>query len=393
MGYYDHSDRIRRGVVIFITALVSAVIGGMVVLTVSPVLVRAGVLPEQFFLGKGPSLAEEKGAEKTVSVNVDNDITRAVEKVRPAVVGVINYTQNRDPFSQEPEQQGTGSGIIFRKEDGKALVVTNYHVIKGASKVGVVIPKKNNEGKPVEAEVLGGDEATDLAVLQMPDDKVDTVAEFGNSDKLKAGEPAIAIGNPLGLEFSQSVTTGVISSPQRNFRISDTMSMDVIQTDAAINPGNSGGALVNAAGQVIGINSLKIAQQGIEGLGFAIPANDAKPIINDLIRYGEVRRPYLGIGLEDLEAVPRQAWESELNLPDNVTKGSVVLEVVPGSGADKGGLEARDVIVALDDQKIRSSSELRSYLWKEKEIGESIKITLYRDGKKLTKTVELTEAD
>ncbi|PTX62437.1 serine protease Do [Melghirimyces profundicolus] len=391
MGYYDNSDRFRQGWVIFLTAVISAVIGGLLVLTLSPALVRAGLLPQQYFAGGTPFLAEGQGPTKTVSVDVNNDITKAVQKARPAVVGVVNLQRSDDPFSQETVQRGTGSGVIFDKKGDKALVVTNHHVIEGANQIGVVIPGEKNGGHTVEAKLLGSDPPTDLAVLEIPANYVKEVAEFGNSDKIKAGEPAIAIGNPLGLEFSQSVTSGVISSPHRQIQVSETMDMDVIQTDAAINPGNSGGALVNAAGQVIGINSLKIAQQGVEGLGFAIPANDAKPIINNLIQYGEVRRPFLGVSLKDVETIDPRTRSSELNLPDSVDQGTVVLDVTPGSGADKAGLERLDVIVQLDGKKIRNGSELRSYLWKEKKIGAKMKVTFYRDGAKKTTTVTLTQ--
>ncbi|MDA8351992.1 MAG: trypsin-like peptidase domain-containing protein [Firmicutes bacterium] len=393
MGYYDSSDRFRRGIVIFITAVISAVIGGLLVLTLSPALVKAGVLPQQYFAGKTPPLTEGGGGpNQSVSVDVNSDITQAVKKARPAVVGVVNLQQSGDPFTQEPVQKGTGSGVVFDKQGDNALVVTNHHVIQGASQIGVVIENKDGGSQTVEAKLLGSDQPTDLAVLQIPAKYVKKVADFGNSDKLKAGEPALAIGNPLGLEFSQSVTSGVISSPHRQIKISETLDMDVIQTDAAINPGNSGGALVNAAGQVIGINSLKIAQQGVEGLGFAIPVNDAKPIINDLIQYGEVRRPYLGVALKDVASIDPRARSADLNLPDSVEEGVAVLEVTPGSGADKAGLQRLDVIVQLDGKKISSASRLRSYLWEEKEIGDKLKVTYYRDGEKRTSTVNLTAA-
>src|SRR5690606_19607970 len=243
----------------------------------------------------------------------------------------------------------------------------------------------------VTAKVLGSDEISDLAVLEIPDRHVKAVANFGDSDAIKAGEPAIAIGNPLGLEFSQSVTVGVISSPHRSIDVAESMSMDVIQTDAAINPGNSGGALVNAAGQVIGINSLKVAEQGVEGLGFAIPVNDAQPIITDLIQHGRVLRPYLGITLMDLQAIPQEYWTTELGLPDSVTAGVVVRDVMSGTSAAKAGLQTRDVIVALDDQKIQSGSELRKYLYKEKKIGDQVRITFYRNGSKKTATTTLMQ--
>jgi serine protease Do len=309
--------------------------------------------------------------------------------VQPAVVGVVNL-QRDNPFQPEALQQGTGSGIIFDKSNGKARIVTNHHVIAGADHVQVVL-SNGDEPKQVTAKVLGSDDISDLAVLEIPDEDVKAVATFGDSDAVKAGEPAIAIGNPLGLEFSQSVTVGVISSPKRSIDVAESMSMDVIQTDAAINPGNSGGALVNAAGQVIGINSLKIAEQGVEGPGFAIPVNDAQPIMNDLIQHGRVLRPYLGITLMDLQAIPQEYWSTELNLPDSVTAGVVVRDVMSGTSAAKAGLRSRDVIVALDDQPIRSGSELRKYLYKNKKIGDRIRITFYRDGSKQTVTATLTQ--
>ncbi|MDR6225399.1 S1C family serine protease [Desmospora profundinema] len=388
MGYYDNTDRVRRYLGMFLIALISAVIGGLLVLTISPALIQAGILPPQFFIGQNRPLAEGDGTEEQVSVDVQTNITKAVEKARPAVVGVVNLQASDDPFGREPVERGTGSGVIFEKKDGRAKVVTNQHVIEGATQVGVVIPDENG-GKPVEAKVLGADKATDLAVLEMDDQHVQAVAEFGNSDKVKAGEPAIAIGNPLGLEFSQSVTAGVISSPHRTISVSPTLDMDVIQTDAAINPGNSGGALINTAGQVIGINSLKIAQQGIEGLGFAIPSNDAKPIINDLIQHGEVRRAFMGVSLRDVETISQQARDQRLNLPDEVMDGVVITDVQSGSPSARGGLESLDVIVQLDNTRIRNGSELRSYLWKKKSIGDQMEVTFYRNGEKQTTTITL----
>ncbi|PTM56875.1 S1C family serine protease [Desmospora activa] len=385
MSYYDNSSRIRRYLGIFLIALISAVIGGLLVLGILPVMAQTGILPQQFF--SGPALNEEEGPGKSVSVDVDTNITKAAEKAKPAVVGIINLQASGDPFSPETVESGTGSGVIIEKKGGKAKVVTNHHVIEGASQVAVVIPGENG-GKTVDAKVLGSDKLTDLAVLEIDDQVVKAIAEFGNSDKIKVGEPAIAIGNPLGLEFSQSVTAGVISSPHRTIAVSATMDMDVIQTDAAINPGNSGGALINSAGQLIGINSLKIAEQGVEGLGFAIPSNDAKPIINDLIKHGEVRRPFIGISLKDLETISEQARKQRLNLPDNVNEGAVVINIHPNSPAAQS-MEELDVIVQLDDKKIRNSSDLRSYLWKEKNIGEEMNITFYRQGKKETVTITL----
>lgn len=384
MSYYDESSRLRRYLAIFLVALVSAVIGGLLVLSILPVMAHTGILPQQLF---GGPTNEGNGPTEGVEVDVNTNITKAAEKAKPAVVGVINLQESGDPFSPETVESGTGSGVIFEKEGGTAKVVTNHHVIEGASEVEVVIPDEQG-GKSVTAKVLGSDKFTDLAVLEIDGKFVKAVAQFGNSDKIKAGEPAIAIGNPLGLEFSQSVTAGVISSPHRTIAVSPTMDMDVIQTDAAINPGNSGGALINSAGQLIGINSIKIALEGVEGLGFAIPSNDAKPIINDLIEHGEVRRAYIGIGLKDVDSVSEQARKQQLKLPDNIREGAIIIDVHPGSPAAQS-LEELDVIVQLDDQKIRNSSELRSYLWKKKSVGDKMKVTYYRQGVQETTTITL----
>ncbi|SFS36750.1 S1C family serine protease [Marininema halotolerans] len=386
MGYYNNQKGSSSPLRLFFVALISAIIGGLLVLALSPALSRSGILPQPS--AQGPVLSEETGPENSISVHTN--ITSAVQKVRSAVVGVVNLQKSGNSFDQKPVEQGTGSGVIFKKEGDKALVVTNHHVVAGADQVSVVIPGKD-QGKEVNAKVIGEDEPTDLAVLEMPSKYVKSVAKFGNSDNLKAGEPAIAIGNPLGLEFSQSVTAGVISSPHRQIQVSETMVMDAIQTDAAINPGNSGGALINSAGQVIGINSLKIAEQGVEGLGFAIPVNDAKPTINDLIQYGEVKRPFLGIQLRDLDTITAND-RHQLNLPDSVQNGVVVIKVTGGSSADQAKLKRLDVITELDGKPIKNGSALRSYLWKDKNVGDTMTITYYRDGKKQTTKVKLQAA-
>lgn len=385
MGFYDPKNS-RRSPSIFFISIISAIIGGLVVaLVLTPVLFLT-----DFFTDKtSKSVQEEKTEQKTVGVTVNTDITKAVNKVRSSVVGIINMKSSSDPFNADNIRQGTGSGIIFRKENGKALIVTNYHVIAGSTSVQVVIPYQK-ASKTVTAKVLGSDEVTDLAVLEIDDQYVTTVAKFGDSSKLQSGEPAIAIGNPLGLE--SSVTVGVISSPKRSINITEYMSTDVIQTDAAINPGNSGGALVNAVGEVIGINSLKIADSGIEGLGFSIPVNDALPIMENLIKHGKVPRPFLGVSLIDLKDLPPTVWYETLRLPQTVQGGVVVRSVNAGTTAAEAELRSHDVIVALDNQPITSGSDLRAYLYKKKKVGSQITITYYRDGVKQTTTATLRES-
>ncbi len=387
MGYYSESNNNQPGRrSLFFLSLVAAIIGGLIVLLFVPALIRLGFFSapaeQQQMLGQFSNT-------QTTSVKVNSQITQAVNKVRSAVVGVENFGKSDDPFSTENVKQGTGSGIIFEKSDGKALVVTNYHVIEGNKKVQVVIPLSNNQSKTAVAKVLGFDQLTDLAVLEINSAGVTEVAQFGNSDTLQAGEPAIAIGNPLGPQFSQSVTVGVISSPKRTIDVTETNATDVIQTDAAINPGNSGGALVNAAGQVVGINSLKIAESGVEGLGFAIPANDARPILEQLIKFGHVPRPYIGVQLYDLQEMLPSAWDT-LKLPKSVQEGVLIRGVEPATPASKAGIKSRDVIVALDGKPVANSSELRKHLYT-KQIGDTVKITLYRNGKKMDVTVKLEE--
>lgn len=405
MGYYgddfydDQKKSRRGGASTFFISLVSAIIGGLIVLMMVPTLSKSGYLPGLAL----PSAEQEQPAQHTpapsggninYSVEVGSGVVEAVKKVENAVVGVINIQRSRDFFGQSEEgEAGTGSGIVFRKAGDKAYIVTNYHVIQRAERVQVSLIKGE---KNLDAKIIGKDELTDLAVLEVDGSKIQQVAEFGDSSKVKAGEPAIAIGNPLGLEFSRTVTQGIISSVERTMPIDlngdgePDYEVNVLQTDAAINPGNSGGALVNIAGQVIGINSLKIAKAGVEGLGFAIPIDDASKIIDDLIKYKSVQRPAMGVIPVDLSSIPRQAYKDPLQLPNDVVSGVVIKDVSPISPADRAGLKRYDVIVQLDDQKITNQAELRKYLF-QKNIGDTVKVTFYRDGKQQTANVTLAK--
>ncbi|WP_238177956.1 S1C family serine protease [Paenibacillus contaminans] len=316
-----------------------------------------------------------------------DQVVAAADKVKPAVVSVLSTV--KDAKQDKMMGLGLGSGIIFQKTGGKARIATNYHVIDGGTDFEIVLP----DGKRKKATVLGKDLYTDLAVLEIDAGDVTSVAEFGNSDLLKAGQTAIAIGNPLGLDFSQTVTTGVISRPKSNIPVSLGQNgeldweIDVIQTDAAINQGNSGGPLVGLDGKVIGINSLKIATTGVEGLGFAIPINEAKPILEALIQDHKVKRPAMGITLEDLQSY--QTGLDVLKLPDDVKTGVIVLDA--SGPAKEAGLKTSDVIVELDGKPINSALALRKYLYNEKKIGDKLSITYYRAGKKATASLTLGE--
>ncbi|WP_422124661.1 S1C family serine protease [Planococcus sp. X10-3] len=399
MGYYDQTpngrQRPNRGHT-FLAGLGGVLVGALLIVVLS--FMRPELMPgsntqssqnQQELVDSG-----EQGQIRQRSVEVTNDVTEAVEIADDTVVGVTNLQAASDFFSESASQAvGTGSGVIYKIENGTAYVVTNHHVVTGANDIEVTMA--DGEKKP--ATLVGSDIWTDLAVLSMDSEGVEDVAQFGDSDVLKQGETVIAIGNPLGLDFYGSVTTGVVSGTDRAVPVDidgDNVidwQVDVLQTDAAINPGNSGGALINISGQLIGINSMKIITETAEGIGFAIPINLAIPIIEALEEDGEMVRPAMGITLLDLKQVPQMYREDTLNLPNDVTSGVVVSSVLPDSGAAESGLQEYDVIVEMDGEPIDGSIALRKHLYEEKEIGESLQVRAYRDGELLEFEFELVD--
>ena len=294
------------------------------------------------------SSASSEKSTAPISDARNTPIVQAAKKVGPAVVGITNKAVARDWFNRQVEiDKGTGSGVIFRSD---GYIVTNNHVIEGAKDITVALA----DGRTLPATLVGTDPYSDLAVIKVDATDLPT-AEFGNSDDIMVGEPAIAIGNPLGLEFQGSVTAGVISALNRTLTIGDNR-LKLLQTDAAINPGNSGGALVNADGQVIGINSAKLAATGVEGIGFAIPINTAKPIIDELINKGHVTYPYLGVGVLDKQA----------------------------------GIRQRDLILKIDGKDTNTVADLRSIIAEHK-VGDNITITISRNGQVGDVTATLAE--
>ena len=282
----------------------------------------------------------------------------------------------RDFFNRtQLMERGTGSGVIY---DKAGYIATNNHVVEGASEIIVSLP----DGRTVKGKVLGADAVTDLAVVKIDADNL-TVATFGDSDTLQVGEPAIAIGNPLGLEFRGSVTAGVISALNRSIEVGERK-FNLIQTDAAINPGNSGGALVNADGEVVGINSAKFAVSGVEGIGFAIPINTAKPILQELSERGRVARPYLGASLMDQEIADRYGFETNLH------GGIFLVKVVPGSPAAKADIRPGDIILSFNGSKVKRALDLRTALSKCK-VGDRAEVTIMRNGQRESRTVVLEE--
>lgn len=341
-----------------------------------------------------------------IKVNATSDVTEAVKKVQDAVVSVINLqsTQSNsleDIFGNSGNGNDNtlqiaseGSGVIYKKDGKDAYVVTNNHVVEGQKGLEVML----QDGSKVQAELVGTDAFTDLAVLKIASENIKNVATFGDSESLNVGEPAIAIGSPLGSQYANSVTQGIISSLNRPVQSTneagELVSINAIQTDAAINPGNSGGALINIAGQVIGINSSKIASSAgsgvsVEGMGFAIPSNDVVEVIKQLEDNGRVIRPALGVTMIDLSNISVQQQREILKLPESVDSGVVIRMVAGATPAEKAGLQQYDVITKIDGEKVTNSTELRAALYKKK-IGDSMEITFFRGDEEQTVTVELT---
>jgi serine protease Do len=381
----------------FITGLSGVIVGALLMWLLFPSL--AGQLP-----GSTTEQSSSNAGVKQTATVVETDVTTAVEKVSEAVVGISNYqvmqnslggfwfgqgggVQQNQQEEGELQEAGTGSGVVYKIENGEAYIVTNNHVIEKAEKLEITLA----DGSKKEATLVGSDIWTDLAVIKVKADGIETVADFGDSEVLKQGETVIAIGNPLGLDFYGSVTVGVISGTDRAVPVdlngdgTEDWQSEVLQTDAAINGGNSGGALVNMNGDLIGINSMKIASEQVEGLGFAIPINTVIPIIKQLEENGEVVRPAMGISLLDLTDIPAFYQAQTLELPEGITTGVVVAEVTEGSSAAEAGMKQYDVIYEMDGEKIESVIDLRQHLYTKTEVGDTLNVKVYRAGK----TVEL----
>ena len=336
------------------------------------------------------------------SVKNENSTTKAVDKVKDAVVSIITYSANSqnslfgygesDTDTNTEQVSSQGSGVIYKKDGEYAYIVTNTHVINGAKKVDIRLA----DGTKVPGEIVGTDTYSDIAVVKISSEKVSAVAEFGDSSKLTVGETAIAIGSPLGSEYANTVTQGIVSSLNRTVSLKSedgqAISTKAIQTDTAINPGNSGGPLINIQGQVIGITSSKIATNGgtsVEGLGFAIPSNDAIKIIEQLEKNGKVTRPALGIQMVNLSNLSTTDLQ-KLKLPDSITSGVAVRSVQSNMPAN-GHLEKYDVITKVDGNPITSATELQNALYSHS-VGDEMTITYYRNGKEETTTIKLDKS-
>lgn len=297
-------------------------------------------------------------------------VPQVVEKVTPAVVGVSTKSLVRDQFFNVKEQEGLGSGFIINEE---GYVVTNYHVINGAQEVKVIF----SDGKEVNAKVVNYDAERDIAVIKITDNvKMPGIAQLGDSSTVKAGEEVIAIGNPLGKEFSSTVTKGIVSSPNRKMKTENGNVLDYIQTDAAINPGNSGGPLINSKGEVIGINTAKKVGEDIEGIGFAIPINEVKT------RLSSLSKPILKLGITARTVTPELAKEN------NLEEGVYVVGVQEFSPAEKAGLKIGDLIIEFGGKRVKTLEELNQAKSKYND-GDSVPVEIIRDGKKVNLNLTL----
>ena len=356
----------------FIQALIGAILGSVITMLV----ISQNILP--FMQNINPNT--QNNNPQTASINVEGDnpetIYKAVvQKAMPSVVGITTVSTQNDFFFGERQTSGVGTGVIV---DERGYILTNSHVVDDGAATSVTV--LFYDGSKQEAKVLWNEKALDLAVIKVEKTGL-PVAELGDSDTVEVGDISVAIGNPLGLEFERSVTQGIISGLNRSIQISETESIDnLIQTDASINPGNSGGPVVNSKGQVIAINSAKISSA--EGLGFAIPINIAKPIVDQFIEKGEFQRVYLGIRGVDVDYY-KQATGANLN----IETGIYIASVEPGSAAEKAGLKEGDVLVKFDGKDMNQMSKLVRELYT-KRPGDSASVEIFRDGK--TINVDIT---
>ncbi|GBG05209.1 serine protease [Lactobacillus rodentium] len=359
-----------------------------------------------------PQTAVVQPAKTTKSSKNTSQATAAFDNVKNAVVSVENLqkqgssSDSDDVFglfdrgnnsksskSTSLETYSEGSGVIYMKSDGKGYIVTNNHVVEGSDALQVIL----SNGKRVSAKKVGADAATDLAVLTIDGKYVTQTAQFGSSKNLQPGEEVIAVGSPLGSEYATSVTQGIISANNRTVDMTDsngnaTSQATVIQTDAAINPGNSGGPLVNMAGQVIGINSMKLAQStdgtAVEGMGFAIPSDEVVSIINELVKNGKVERPTLGIKVAAVSELTDYG-RRQLKLPDSIKSGIYVDSVTKNSNAARAGLKARDVITKVDGKSVTDVAGLHTILYSHK-VGDTVKLEVVRNGSTKEISVKLS---
>ena len=343
------------------------------------VALLAGIFGTLYFTSKDNDGNQVIKTNKNITIKENETINESVKKIYNAVVVVESYKQTT--------LAGSGSGFIYKKEGKYGYILTNYHVVDGASSLKIV----SMNGEEVEAEYLGGDSYADIAVIRIAADKVLDVATIGDSTKAKLGDTVFTVGTPVNREYIGSVTKGIVSGESRTITVSDNnrgnYMMEVLQTDASINPGNSGGPLVNINGEVIGITSMKLVTDSIEGMGFAIPIEIAMSSVKKLEKGEKIERPYIGVRLYDLNNT-LMLYGANIKVDKSVTNGVVIAQIDDGSSSSKAGLEVGDVITEIDGTKVKSAAHLKFILYKH-EVGDTVKVKINREGKEKEITMKL----
>lgn len=330
--------------------------------------------PSNFRTGNGNNTNSAVSSEQFVPTGEYLSTEEIAAKVGPAVVGIINTTKMINFFNQTSTAQSSGSGVIINEE---GYIVTNFHVIENADELKVVL----NTGKECETEVIGYDSRSDLAVLKI-EEKDLIYASFGDSSQVSVGQTVIAIGNPLGTELMGTVTQGIVSAVNRTVNV-ENKTLTLLQTDAAINNGNSGGPLVNAYGEIIGINSVKMAATGVEGIGFAIPSNEVKNVVDDLINNGYVTGRLM-VGVSGTNITEKLSGYYDLPV------GFYVNEVYEGYGAYLAGVQTGDVIIKCDGQKVETVDDINAIRDTHK-VNDMMEVVVWRNGKEVTLKIKLME--
>ncbi|HHV38427.1 MAG TPA: PDZ domain-containing protein [Tepidimicrobium sp.] len=375
--YYDRPPRRNNLLSYFVVALIAAIIGGIISVYIAPNYIYGKILPApSIYKGEIPN---KQGQISIMPTDEVSAVEAVAKKTMSSVVGITTVQVQRE-FIWEREVEGIGSGVVVHPD---GYILTNSHVIADGKAKRINVLFEN--GDKVVGKVLWNDPALDLAIVKVDKRGLD-IADLGDSDSLEVGQLAVAIGNPLGLDFQRTVTSGVISGLNRSVRVNQyNVIEDLIQTDASINPGNSGGPLLNSKGEVIGINTVKISSQMGEGLGFAIPINVAKPIIDEVIEKGDFKTVFIGFAGTEVEQ-----YERQLGVDLSIDSGVIVIEVQPNSPAQRADIRAGDVIIKIDDHDVESMNQLQKILYRYKK-GDKATLTIVRNGKEIKVKITFTE--
>lgn len=340
-----------------------------------------GIIGTLYFTNKDNNVVTT-GNHKNITIKESDSINAAIEKVYDGVVLVEAYNNNR--------KSSSGSGFVYKKDNKYGYIMTNNHVVQSAGSVKVTMMN----GEETDAQFLGGDSYSDVAVLRIPVEKVADVVTIGDSTKAKVGDTVFTVGTPIDNQYMGTVTKGIISSEVKTITVSDNgkneSMMEVLQTDASINPGNSGGPLVNINGEVIGITSMKLVTSEIEGMGFAIPIEVAMSEVDRLEKGEAIQKPYIGVSMFDVtnEAM---LYRSNIKLDKDIDQGVVIGQIETNSPAEASGLQVKDIILEVDGTKVKNSAHFK-YLLYNHNIGDTVKVKINRNGKNETINLKLSEA-